>query len=112
MRNKRVLIADQLQVAYVDEEPRRLSQNENDVLFVDRVCQQHCRTAETKVPEGFRYDAAFFTFAAKPLHDEPGCEQELACQTECYPDLFVRHKLHPFFPQLPVCFDAKAMRHP
>ena len=99
-------VANQLQVSRVDEHAGRLSQNEHHILPINGIGQQNQGTTDAEVPEHRRDHAAFFAFAAKPLHDESGCEQELTCQTECYPDLFVRHKPDPSFRLPEVCFDA------
>lgn len=91
-----VLFSDQLQVSQVNKQPESLSEDKHGVLFVQRICQQHDPTADTEVPEGRGNNAFLFFFALKPLHDEPGGEQELPHQTECYPPLVVRHEPHPF----------------
>ena len=98
-RSSVCFVPNQLQIAYVNKQAGRLSKNKHDVLPVDGIRQQNHCSADTQIPERSRYNAAFFTFAAKPLHDEPRCEQKLPRQTECNPDLFARHKSGPSFQQ-------------
>lgn len=105
------LVPNKLQVSDVNEHASRLANHKHEVLPVNGIRQQDYSTADTEVPEHRWHNASFFAFAAKPLHDESGCEQELPGQTECYPDLFARHKLDPSFQQPVYDYGAKAMRH-
>lgn len=69
---------NQLQIAEVNEEPQRLSQHKDRVLPMHSVHQQHDTAGNAQIPERHRNNTLLFTLTAKPLHDEPAREHQLA----------------------------------
>ena len=69
---------NQLQIAEINKQPQRLSQHKDRVLSVHSVHQQHDTASDAQVPERHRNNTLLFTLTAKPLHDEPAREHQLA----------------------------------
>jgi len=90
-----LLVANQLQIAKIDENARTLSDREDQIATMDSIQKQNGSPSDAEKPERGGNDALLLLLAAKPLHDEPAGEKELSHQTEADPHLFARHVLHP-----------------
>src|SRR5579864_8499390 len=76
---------DEINNPQINEYPETLSQNENDILFMQGISENNQTTTEAEIPECFRYHAFTRAFAGDPLIDKAHHEQKLACESENHP---------------------------
>jgi len=72
----------EIEVAEINQNAGRLTQNKDRVLLIDGIGQQRHTTCNAKPPEGKGDNAAFFAFACDPLDDKARREDSLSAQSE------------------------------
>lgn len=69
---------NQLQIANIHKQPQSLPQHKHRICTMNRIDQQSHPAGDAQIPERHRNHTFLFPFAAKPLHDEPAREHQLA----------------------------------
>src|SRR3569623_3215619 len=67
----------ELQIAQIDKNAERLTDDEDRILAIQCVAEQHDAAADREHPERRRHDAAAGALGCDPLHDEAHREEKL-----------------------------------
>src|SRR5882724_3626866 len=93
-----LLLADEKEIAQVDEEPAALADDEDGISAVDGIGQEHQPAADGEVPERHRDDAFLPFLGGDPLDEKTHEEECLPEEAHCHPEMLAAH-----FPHAPAC---------
>ena len=73
------------EVAGVENGQKKISQDNGQLIDVERVDQRDHTAPEAEMPKDARYDQFPSLFGIKPLDYEPEAEQQVSCEAESSP---------------------------
>ncbi len=76
---------DEPEIAAIDEEAGGLTEDEDRIVPMDGVDEQHQPPADAQVPEGGRYDARLQALGGEPLDEETAEEEGLSSESDSEP---------------------------
>ena len=82
------------QVPDVDHQPHALPEDERGVELVDRVAKEGETSEKADPPEGKRHHGLSLLLRRRPLHQEPGREDELTPKPNGHPERFGAVETH------------------